>query len=234
MLLALYWCMYLLANWSMALSFHGPVGAVRPMIFAGLIGLTLLWPAWRLSLGAWVWPMPSSSPPGASGSAQASALGAAAPGQEKWPILFSVLRDWLSLNLVFQAVIWALMLTADWHVRQTGWLSGAVAAWSLLTGAVIAWGCLARRGGQRTGAMVACVLLLVGEPLVRLIVGLFNPSPAVLGAPMRLSPIGVLWWLTVRPADFQLEPAGLEVIAIAIVAVMAWVGLGLFARARQE
>jgi hypothetical protein len=137
-----------------------------------------------------------------------------------------ILRDWLCLILVFQAVVWPLRITGRWPVTQAVWLDAAVAAWSLLTGLLIALGCRVRSGVARTAAMAACVGLLFGEPAAQAAIsrgaehGLWRP----VNWPMRVSPVEALWAMTAGgdPLPWSGGPWGAVVVSVLLAGVLGW------------
>lgn len=209
-LLIISWCLWLLVSWSITLAIGSPVHAVRWVVFSAAFGLMAVWPALRLSqrLGGWRCD---------KGLGHAMELGA--------PLrLLATLLDWTCMLMVFQVVVWPLMLVGRWSVQQTLWLDLAVLAWSLLSAALVGMGRLSSAGWARVLAMVLCVLLWVGEPAWMALGGAGFADPAnVSGWQMRISPIQALWELTttVRPFD----PAGWipAVISTATAAGLAWV-----------
>ena len=137
------------------------------------------------------------------------------------------------MNLVFQAVIWPLRLASGWPVRQAVWLAVSVAGWSLLTGLLIAWGRGSNAAARRTVAMLACVGVVVAEPLLQWLAWRVGVSPGVGGvgeASMRLSPLQAFWHLTAggigpRSVDLMLQRQGPQVLSVAAAAAAGWVML---------
>ncbi len=201
--LVLGWCLWLLGSWGSTLSIAATVPAVRWMVYASMLGMLLIWPTYRLCLGPMALRYPGQPP----------TLGADAR---------AVLLDWLALNAVLQAVLWPLKLSADWTPGQTLWLVGAMAGWSLVTGVVIVLG---RAGGslRRFLAMLACVLLVFGEPIVSAVWGLATPG--------QLSPIGPIWVLTQPPTLFesvrQIDLVTM-VLTVGVAGVVGWAMVGLW------
>jgi len=201
--LILGWCLWLLGSWAATLWIAATAPAVRWMVYTSMVGMLLVWPTFRLSQGR------------------------ARPGAARVSPVPGTLGDWLSLNLVLQAVIWPLQLIAGWSLTQTLWLAGALAAWSALIGVLIAAG---RRSGSavaRSVAMLGCVFMVLAEPLTRVLVG---PTPGLSGG-WGLSPVGPLWELTVRRERFVLGEVGETVVLVAAAALVGWVvlwGLGVW------
>ncbi len=213
--LVLAWCLWLIGVWAVLLfmvGFHGP--AHRWMTLAALMGLMGLWPAARLSQDT------------TDGSGQLQ------PGSRS-----VIVADWFCLNLVYQAVLWPMRIVADWSVAQTLWLDVAVAGWSLLTGLLIAWGRSFGTAGMRTLAMLACVAVVVLEPVV-LAAAVLLRGPVELddGTPvsgwallpnLRLSPVQTVWELTGPPAFFVGPPWTGYALAVAVSAAVGWVVLAV-------
>ncbi len=197
-LLILAWCFWLLVNWLAVLGMGGGLRAARVLVFACMIGMSLLWPMLRLS--------------------QHTAAGRTGRGPGAWRLLL----DWFCLVLVLQATIWPLRLVAGWHVSQVAWLVAAIGAWGLLAGAVAAVGQRSRHGYIRAWAMVACVLLLVGEPLL---MGLLNTGTAEarVAWPMRVSPIQAMWAMSTPDANWSPGPWATQIVGVFAVATVSWV-----------
>ena len=212
------WCLWLLGSWGVILLLDSPVPAARWMVFAAMAGMMLLWPLLRLSQA----PAPAEE-------GRAAALAAR-----------QALKDWLSLNLVFQAVAWPLQLTAGWRLSQTAWLSGAMAAWTLLSAALVAWGCRRTGPGARTAAMILCVLLLLGEPLalagLNVLAGYRGPGLTGAGHtggiswPMYVSPIDALWAATDSRFNWDADRWGPRILGVGGAALLAWWGLARSAK----
>lgn len=209
--LLLGWCVWLLGSWGVSLRMDVATVATRWMIFGALFGLMILWPALRLSQDAF---RPNSyldeSRGGPPSRLRPSRL---------TPLL--ILRDWLSMVLVFQAVIWPLRVSAQWSIAQTVWLDGAVLGWSLLVAALVAWGCHSRLGAHRVTAMLLVMLLLFAEPLVMFIANRMTVDTPVTWT-MRVSPIEAMWALTVEPIDYRPAPWTAQVTLVLIAAALAW------------
>ncbi len=224
------WCLWLLGSWAVTLWLDSTRPAVRWMVFAALMGLMLLWPVFRLSQD---YPVPQRY---RTAEKRGPAERASAPTPRDWlpPALplGRVLLDWLSLILVFQAVIWPLLVTAGWGLKQTLLLDAAVASWSLVTAALVAWGCRGRTAGHRATAMVLCLLLVLGEPAVLAMLDLVWPGPAG-GWTLRVSPIQTIWALTDPTWSWSAAATAGWVERVAAAAAaggLGWVLLVLFNR----
>lgn len=169
--------------------FNGEIS--RAMAFAATVGLCGAWPALRLSQSG---PDPVGRGGGLTG----------VPPRTWARSCAVILTDWLALTLLLQTVWWPLQTVADWSLAQTLWLSLTLAATSLLIGLLIAWARGSRRGTARSGAMLACVGVVLLEPALMLISGRQMS--------MRISPLQSVWTLT-RPGPGALgrtggDPAG--------------------------
>ena len=211
-LLMLGWCIWLMGTWIVLFFTMGWAGqAFRVMVFASLIGLMGVWPAVRLS----------QIDPAAGGLR--GSHGVEHPGL--WAgACRRTLVDWLCLNLVWQAVVWPLRLAGGWGLGQAAWVSGAVAAWSLLTGLIIAWGRGTDGAGRRAAAMVVCLGVVLAEPLLMWGVRL---SGQVTVATMRVSPLQAVWNLTAHPGAAAPGPWVQQVVAVALAAGAGWAALTL-------
>jgi hypothetical protein len=239
------WCLWLLMSWSITLAIGATVHAVRWVVFSAMFGLMAVWPALRLSQqlpGRHAGLIPDSSGRIDYGVASSRSR------------VLATMLDWVCLLLVFQVVVWPLMLVGRWSVQQTFWLDLAVVSWSLLTAVVIGFGRVLplserSRGvrvsgvsggsGVRVAAMLVCVLLLVGEPVWMAIGGVgFDTAgvEAVGGAvhaplQMRISPLQTLWELTTTVQPYDPSTWRLTILstaAAALLGVFVLVGMGLW------
>ncbi len=192
------WCAWLLGSWTINMDVQAPIPAARWMIYSGLIGMTMAWPMWRLSIAI---------------------VAPTAPTQA-----YGVFVDWLNLNLVFQAVLWPLSLTTRWSEPQTLWLAAALGAWSLLAAAIVAWGTHVplHTGKRRAVAMILCLAVPLGEPAVLGVMNLEASQPSAVTWPMHLSPIQTLWGLTVQPAYWPQHPFVTPIWVALGLAVLVW------------
>lgn len=130
-LLVIYGCGWLLGSWCWMLWQDGAVGAVGWMILNAMIGLMLVWPAWRLSQAA----EPDDSP------------------------TRIVLMDWLYLQLLLQITLWPLRLTADWSLTHTACIALVLAIWPLATAGIVAWAWPREHRWMGMAACVGLVLI---------------------------------------------------------------------------
>lgn len=202
------WCLWLLGSWVVVLRTSAQVPLGRGMIHAVMMGVMLLWPAFRLSQD-FVWR-------GRFGSAR-------------------ILVDWLCMIVLFQAVLWPLRLMSNWAIGQVMWLNAAVAAWGLLAAAIVAWGCRSSSGLARALAMAVCVLLLLGEPAVMgLASAMAGPGSGVTWA-MCVSPIQAIWFLSSPPGTRSTDQSwAVPIVNVAIVAGLAWGFLWLVGQSEHD
>jgi hypothetical protein len=194
------WCLWLLVSWSITLAIGATAHAVRWVIFSAVFGLMAVWPALRLSQQ-----LPGRDADTGAALADSVEGGAATTSVRVW----ATMLDWICLMLVFQVVIWPLMLVGRWSAEQTLWLDLAVVFWSSLSAVLIGLGRVLPLPGVRVWAMLLCMLLLVGEPVLMAIGGISFDSVGSAGRSgsavwqMRISPLQAMWELTttVRPYD---------------------------------
>ena len=210
--LVLAWCIWLLGSWGVTLSIDSAVPAVRWMVYSSLIGLMMMWPAYRLSQGC----VKKKRGDDADDDSPQGATSLITPSV--------ILRDWFCLMMVFQAVVWPLRITARWEIQQTLWLDGAIAGWSLLAAALTAMGCRSCRAGHRTIAMLCCLMLLLGEPLVMWLWNVVVHPGVDDGViwTMRVSPIQAIWGLTDIPSSWSMHPWASSVFTVLAAATVVW------------
>jgi len=219
------WCLWLLISWSITLSIGATAHAVRWIVFSAVFGLMAVWPTVRLSQQ-----LTGRCADTATGLSE-SVGGIACVGVTPSARVMATMLDWVCLLGVFQVVVWPLMLVGRWSVQQTMWLDLAVSSWSLLTALLVGLGRVVPMTWARVGAMLGCMLLLVGEPAWMAIVGVGFDSAQV-GAragqaawQMRISPLQALWELTttVRPYDPLVWRA--TILSTTAASVLGWVVL---------
>ena len=132
--LLLIWCAWLLVSWALNVDMDMPaqvtresmIPLVRGMILSTLLGLMLMWPAWRLSRRTMV------------------AAGAAVAG------------DMFSLLLVLQVVVWPLRLLVGWSMARAFVIDVTLIAWTIPIGLWVYLGLRSRGRVGRAWAMLAC------------------------------------------------------------------------------
>jgi hypothetical protein len=214
--LVLIWSLWLLGSWLMIRYLEGmsPAdllalgGASGPGVTAtslrwlGLVavaGLTLAWPAVRLSQG----------------------------GRRARPLeaLGQPLVDWVALMVVWQVVLWPIRPLVGWSVSQTLWLDALMVGWGLLIGAVIGLGRWHGGSFARTAATAACALLLLLEPAAQ--TGLMTALGEASSWQPRVSPIEAVWGLAAPPEHLSLSPWREQVVGLTAAALAGWVVLGI-------
>ena len=167
----------------------------------------------------------------------------------EWPWMLvtpgRALADWLCLNLVFQLVVWTLYTgyhwlapqsmapAGRWTLGQTVWLDLAISGWSLLTGLIIAIGCRSLAPTRRVLAMSACVLLLLGEPLVMAMVSWLTGAAtgsAGVAWTMRVSPLQAIDGLSVPNPSWTPGPWPAMVISVWGAGLLGWTAVLVQAR----
>jgi len=198
--LVLGWCLWLIGSWVAVLLVDSTQPAVRWMVFSALLGLMLLWPAVRLSQAA---------------------------GRDDGARTWVVLRDWVALLLVFQAVVWPLRVNANWTLAQTALIDATIAGWSLLAGAVLAWGLGRGTAGRRSMAMAVCLLLLVGEPVAMTLLNLAATQGEGTLWHLWLSPVEAIWKITQNWRFTDAAPWITRAVLAWGLALIAWGALGV-------
>jgi len=203
--LVLGWCLWLLCSWAVTLWIDSPAPAVRWMLFSSMTGMLVVWPLLRLSQA----------------------------GTERRGVHpVGIACDWLLLNLVFQAVVWPLMITARWSLLQTGLLVGVAAAWSLALGAITAWGAMRSGSLRRSMSMALVLAILLAEPVL---LGVTQRNGLTWST--HVSPLEALWVLTSKrtgltPDDFM--QYGAQAITVAVAGTLLWVTLAAVARPKDK
>jgi hypothetical protein len=194
--------------------------SVRWIIFSGMVGMMLLWPAYRLSGD------PAPPPPASPNALPPSRLGPVA----------TTLIEWLCLMLVFQIVLWPIRLappaswltSSTWSVQQTAWLDGAIACWTLMSAAVVAIGARGSSPRHRTLAMCACIFLFLGEPVLVAGSAMFrDPATRPPSWNLWLSPIQTIWEMCDAPANWSLRNLRPHVVFAASVTAVLWLGVAI-------
>lgn len=210
--LVICFCVWLLGAWFVALDSTSMVRPIQWMVLCAFFCVMAFWPVLRLSQFRNATDLDEST----------SADSFRSPGR--------LFIDWLCLNLVFQTIIWPLHLNAQWHHSQTMWISATLASWSLITGAIVAMGCRSDRPLHRTLAATLCMLLLVGEPLIRVLPSWLSGGRLGSGwlrgeggeIAFFTSPLALIWELTSPAVTWGQQLWVTQVPAIALAGVTAW------------
>ncbi|MFA9477285.1 hypothetical protein ACERK3_03140 [Phycisphaerales bacterium AB-hyl4] len=219
-LMVLMWCMWLLGSWTVVRWQEPPMRLERWMLLASMIGLLAAWPAIRLGQ--------RRMPPGRLGTRPG---GVALRLRRQWQLM-DLAVEWLCLVLVFQAVVWPLSFVAQWSLGQALWVNAAVVAWSAAAAALIGWGSVFARGPGRGVAMLVCLVLLAGEPVLVALLTLVNTS---WNGAWGVSPLPTLWALT-EPSGrgAAVELARWYAVGMASAAGAGWLLLSLAAKWMPE
>ena len=202
-------CVYLLLAWAGVLWLigwapgHLPMGPIRWMNVLALVGLVVVWPAFRLSQAARVrrplpppehpldpspaCPSPACPSPACQCGASPTPTPAPLPIARRFEIGLALL-DWLSLAMIWQAVWLTLWMRSDWPVAQALLADAALLGPALLVAALIAWARQGRSTIARAVAMTLCLAMLLAEPLAML-------ATSTHWTP-RMSPLPMAWGLT--------------------------------------
>lgn len=202
------WCLWLIGAWAVTfLSSASLIAADRWMSFAAAMGLLLIWPAWRLSLE-----IPSAT-------------------VHPLQTIGHVWIEWLALNLVLQAVIWTLPVGSGWSFQQTLWLDAALASWSLLIAAIVAAGTLAASPPRQNLAMLGCLLILFGQPLLQALGWISHHTTSPLNF-QALNVWTLLYQLTRPPEHFRPESYLPRIAPIVVLDAALWLILVLWSLLR--
>lgn len=213
-LLVLLWCMYLFGVWLLSLQADSPTPASHWMIWCMMVGMLIIWPALTLSQTRYIVrkhhhePNPDGLP------------GMPIPVPMRTWVVFV---QWLCLGLVNQSVLWPLQITAGWATYQTMWINAALLSWSLLIGLFIAVGKRSFSSVHRTLAMLICVGLVFGEPLLQ---AMLNTSWH-----MMISPLNTVHQLLLGHITNSVTS---HITGVALAACVGWGVLGIIQAARVE
>tara|TARA_B100000683_G_scaffold266433_1_gene298677 strand:- start:369 stop:1136 length:768 start_codon:yes stop_codon:yes gene_type:complete len=213
-LLVLLWCAYLFGIWILSLQADSPSHASHWMIWCMMIGMLIIWPALTLSQTRYII-RPHHDGPNPEGLP-----GMPIPVPMRTWVVFI---QWLCLGLVNQSVLWPMQITANWQVMQTMWINAALLAWSLLIGLFIAVGKRSFSTVHRSIAMLICVGLIFGEPLLQGITGI--------SWHMLISPLHTVHQLL---SGHITTTATSHITAVALAACVGWGILGIIQAARVE
>ena len=212
------WCFWLIGSWFVTIGPSAAEVAPRMMLIAATTGFLVLWPLVRLSQG-------SENPINRSRQNHESG-GLVFSRDAIWPVRLTAyqqtIRDWMGLFFVYQAVIWPLMLNAYWTMPQTIWLNATLGGWSLLIALILGWGLNRESGMGRTIAMVGCLLVVLGEPVI---VGMVcNVATEIDGLfwQTRFSPFIALWALAHPYEAGTLRQYQPQIITVTMAAILGW------------
>lgn len=134
---------WLLVSWALNLAIDGPIRmsaetmlpAVRWLLLAAILGVHLIWPAWRLAQARPVRPL-----------------------AQTW-------LDMLCLALVFQITIWPLRLLVEWTFWQATLINLATCLWLLPVGLCIYLGIRTTSSLTRVAVQLIALALLLAGPI---------------------------------------------------------------------
>lgn len=206
------WCFWLLGVWGVALRMAPTGAAVRWMIMLAVVGLMLVWPAVRLSLGG--------------RRPQHGMLWDDVGGEHRQPLTGDapslILVEWLCLMLIFQAVVWPVRWVAHWSFEQAAWVDAAVAAWSLVAALLVAVGVRLGRGLARAAVMLLAVALVVVEPLL-VAATVWGGDNLGRGWTMRVTPLQAVWQLAGPAASFKPGDWPMVIVSVGVAAFIGWI-----------
>lgn len=228
-LLVIGWCLWLLGclvtTWVLMPAEQPSWIMARWVTLGAAVGMLVIWPAVRLS--------------------QAHRFG---PGDDRGRAnrfriaQYLVILDWLSLNIILGCVTGLFWLMDGWTIDGWTWeqallITGLCAGWSAAAGAVIAWGRAQESGLSRSLAMLVCLLLLAGEPLLiagaAWLQGLGGDGSTTSAWKPGLNLLTPLWEVTIMPTRWQagmfhrfIEPLALSLL----LAASGWMALRWLSR----
>ena len=183
------WCGWLLGSWVITLTISGSVQTMRWMVLSVGLGQMLIWPALRLS--------------------QRMELQG---GKMRWVVL----RDWFSMMIILQMVVWPLKYKAIWDWEQTLMMVGLMMGIGLVIGLIIVWGGRKQNNWGSSLGMLLCVLFAFG--------GVFWKW--MFGAGLEvLSPFEVLWGMAADPRVWDGKVWLGDIVMLGLVGVLGWIGV---------
>ena len=203
------WCVWLLVSWALNLALDPPLNApawgipevltpaVRGTMQSIILGLGLVWPAWRLSQNR------TSHEEGNGGG---SGGGGGGGGRE-------IVTDLTGMLLVAQVMVWLLRLLMGWSIPYTLLIALTLIVWAVAFG-VCVWA--GRLGGEpgRVVAMIACAALLAGGWLITALTGLV--------AFAAWSPMHMLWVLIDEPRTADPRMMTWRLLIVFALSIAAW------------
>ena len=233
--LVLWWCLWLLGSWAVALWRYNLSQAGQLMMLSIMAGLMLVWPAYRLSeaplpgsgqgkVSGGGWKTSSGATPGSNTSGGGASGGSGASGVSGGGV--AVLMDWVSLLIVSQAVFWPLQVVNHWPWYQAQALNASLAAWSFATGLLIVWGSGQSRAWPRWVAMVLCIILAGGGSLVTVALWLGGWA-SLSNDVLAYGPLAGVWAMAGDPSYRQQHLWMGQTVLVAAVSAMGWAGLAV-------
>ncbi len=183
------WCGWLLGSWVITLTLHGSVQTMRWMILSVGIGQMLIWPGLRLS--------------------QRMDLRG---GKMRWVVI----RDWFSMMIILQMVVWPLKYKAMWDWEQTLWMVGLMMGIGGVVGLFIVLGGRRQDNWGSSLGMLGCAVFSCGGLLWRYLLG---------DGVKVLSPFEILWGMAADPRVWEREVWVGDILLLGAVGVLGWLGL---------
>lgn len=151
-LLLLWWSVWLLGSWMVSFGWAWSMDpsptsqgmAVRQLLLLITLGLSVMWPVYRLSL----------RPPGAA--------------------RLLALMDWLALIATLQVVLWPMRPLSNWTAGKIAVLDLTISAWALIIAGLIALALRSRTWRTRGLWMAGCVALVLAAPSCAIITQLIG------------------------------------------------------------
>lgn len=229
--LLFYWCTATLLTWIVAVEQDGAVVATRWIMFLNITILCVFWPALRLSqdrvsvlLRSGRFSASDHDGPGFAPNSLAHLLRLPSKLFPKAPSAMMTVTapvtpklifvDWLHLILVMQIAVWPLHFHRGWHFNQTLSIDLAYLLWSFLAAGILAVGVQVGTSFARLLAMAACILVLIGEPLLEY---WSNQHWA-----WSISPIKIIWHLSLDSYEFEPTEAIRPFTTVGLLGLAAW------------
>ena len=186
LIFVLAWCSWLLISWMLTLWINGQIQVMHWMLTSVAIGQILAWPTFRLS--------------------QRLDL-------HGGKIESLVFRDWLSMMMILQMVVWPLKFSGHWQWGQMIFVLLAMAGLGLVVGLLLVWGCRRQDAIGRIGAMLGCLGLGFGEILGERFLG---------WGIWMIRPFEMYWAMTGQSNTWTVRPWLGEGLCLAIVGLLGW------------
>lgn len=198
--LLLWWSMWLLAswllaystNWSIAPSNMTYIASAQLMLVLLAIGLTIIWPLYRLSFRH--------------------------PAMNYWTLLI----DWLAVSGTIQIVLWPIRLSTQWPAIRVTLLDLTICTWALLIGGIITITIFNRLRSAWLWGMISCISVSLLAPVVSVILESNIIIKADNSELVYWSPITALWIMAaqINPVVSNIEWIRLTILAT--VAILLW------------
>lgn len=134
------------------------------------------------------------------------------------------LLDLAVLVAMLQLVIWLPRVLTVWSISRTGAIATFLVGWAVLTGAIVATATATERRGVRNFAMLACIAMCLGGPVVAWLVD-FDPTGA--SAFVHAGPLMGVQLLSEGGSTRATEAQWNGIFIVAGAAVVAWIFVGV-------